>query len=142
MDPRNDARAVRKQWKSNLAGVGSPAAVYTAAARRLREGKRCRSTNTCGSPVGHAAPSLPKGGSFLNHAWLRRTNVWRRVTSPSRGAKRLRNQSRRIKARFANGGRARSGQCVQALYPGGRARENAEKLHACASEKVLKPQCR
>src|SRR5262249_33969420 len=30
------------------------------------------------------------GGSFLNHAWLRRTNVWRRITNPARAAKRLR----------------------------------------------------
>src|SRR6516225_1779433 len=31
----------------------------------------------------------PKGGSFLSHAWPRRTNVWRKVTSPARGPKRL-----------------------------------------------------
>jgi len=34
------------------------------------------------------APLL-KGGSFLNHAWPRRTNVWRKATSPVRRAKRL-----------------------------------------------------
>src|SRR5262252_7930979 len=39
MGPCNHARAVRKQRKPDIAGIGSPPAACASAARRLREGK-------------------------------------------------------------------------------------------------------
>src|SRR5262249_17456695 len=54
-------------------------------------GVNCRPAMEPLAPTsGIGGAPLSKGVSFLNHAWLRRTNVWRRITSPARGAKRLR----------------------------------------------------